>query len=213
MTKAHKKTDTNSIWLYHFPDTRAVRARWMLEELALPYVLAHVDLRQAAHKGEDYLQIHPLGKVPALQIDGTILFESLAICLYLADQNLRCGLAPSPQDAQKRAVYYTWMAFSMGTLEPAIIEQVRAQKAAEQKITPIDLGPMLTPFETAAHHVEQTLSNQSFLLGDQFTAADLMNGSLMMWAQGIGLHEKHPHTLDWIERLKSRPAYQRAKQA
>lgn len=200
----------DGICLYFFPGTRAVRARWMLEELGLPYELRLVDLHQGAHKRDEYLAIHPLGKVPALKIGKTVLFESLAICLYLADYYPQSALAPEIASPD-RAEYYKWMAFSTGTLEPAIIEQSRRRKSLESGVNYIDMGPALTPFKQAMAYIDNTLASRMFLLGNNFTAADLMIGSLLIWADGMELLTDFPHAKTWVDRLRHRPAYQRIK--
>lgn len=204
------KTQSQIIRLHFAPGTRAVRARWLLEELGISYQLNLVDLRMGEHKSAAHKNLHPLGKVPALEIDGTVIFESLAILLYLADRFWEKDLAPVHEERRERADYLTWMAFSSGTLEPAILEEVRAKKAKEQGIETIDLGPALTPFEAAGQCTEDKLADRPFLLGDRLTAADIMNGSMMIWADKMGLLTGYPATKRWVERLMSRPAYQRA---
>lgn len=210
MTPLNVEPDPERIRLHYSPKTRSVRVRWLLEEIGAPYDLHVVSLWRGAHKSNDYQKIHPLGKVPALEIDGTIVFESLGICLYLADRFAHAGLAPAATDKARRASYCTWMAFSAGTLEPAVFEQVRAKKAEERGIASVDLGPALTPFNTVAAYMELRLTERPFLLGDRMTAADVLNGSLMAWAQDIGLLEGHPSIRGWVSNLKSRPAYARA---
>ena len=217
---AQKTPNGASIWLYHTPGTRAVRARWMLEELGLNHVLAHMDLRQGAHKQADYLAIHPLGKVPALKIDGTVIFESLAICLYLAEREDPSRLAPALGECVARAEYLKWMAFSTGTLEPAVFEQMRIQKAGERRLEPIDLGPALTPLDNVVSYVEAILATHPFLMGEAFGAADIMNGSVFMWADDMGLlpdrqnsgpeNNNCENIRAWLLRLKARPAFKRA---
>jgi glutathione S-transferase len=213
MALTNAEADTERIRLHFAPGTRAVRVRWLLEEIGVPYQLHVVSLWRGAHKSKDYLKIHPLGKVPALEIDGTIIFESLGICLYLADRFADAEFAPRVTDSARRANYCTWMAFSVGTLEPAIFEQVRAKKAEEQGLSSVVLGPALTPFNNVASYMEHHLAEQSFLLGDHLTAADIMNGSLMAWAQDIGLLVGRPSIQAWVANLKSRPAYSRAMQS
>jgi len=200
-----------TICLYFFPGTRAARAMWMLEELNLPYELSLVDLHKGAHKHDEYLAIHPLGKVPALKIGDIILFESLAICLYLADNYPKSALAPEIATPD-RAEYYKWMAFSTGTLEPAIIEQSRRRKALESGTDYIDMGPVLTPFENAMTYVNNTLKSRPFLLGKRFTAADIMIGSVLSWADSMALLTNFGDTKNWLEQLKQRHAYQRIKE-
>lgn len=200
------------IRLHFSPGTRAVRVRWLLEEIGVPYSLKVVSLWRGAHKSKDYLKIHPLGKVPALEIDSTIIFESLGICLYLADRFAEAGFAPPVSDMQRRASYCTWMAFSAGTLEPAIFEQVRAKKATERGVASVSLGPALTPFDNVAAYMERHLAELPFLLGDRLTAADVINGSLMAWAQDIGLLDGRQAIQTWVANLRSRPAFARAMQ-
>lgn len=199
--------------LHFAPGTRAVRVRWLLEEIGVAYELQVVSLWRGAHKSKGYLKIHPLGKVPALEIDGATVFESLGICLYLADRFAEAGFAPPVGDMARRASYCTWMAFSAGTLEPAILEHVRAKKAEARGVASVALGPALTPFDNVASYMESHLAEQSFLIGDQLTAADIMNGSLMAWAQDIGLLEERRAIRAWVSNLKSRPAYERAMQS
>jgi glutathione S-transferase len=213
MSLTNVQADPERIRLHFAPGTRAVRVRWLLEEIGVPYQLHVVSLWRGAHKSKDYLKIHPLGKVPALEIDSTIIFESLGICLYLADRFAEAGLAPLATDRKRRADYCTWMAFSAGTLEPAIFEQVRAKKAEEQGIKPIGLGPALTPFDNIASYMEQHLAEQPYLLGERMTAADILNGSMMAWAQDIGLLAGRQSIQTWIANLKERPAYTRAMES
>jgi glutathione S-transferase len=182
----------------------------MLEELGLLYDLSVVDLRGGAHKTNTYFAIHPLGKVPALEIDGALIFESLAICLYLGDRNRVARLAPPHEERHARMRYLTWMAFSTGTLEPAIIDELRVRKAAEQGIQAIDMGPVQTRYERAAKYVESILDERPYLLGADFSAADIMNGSMMIWADSLGFLEGLENTKYWVTRLRERPAYRRA---
>lgn len=207
---ADSDADPDRIRLHFSPSTRAVRVRWLLEEIGVPYELHVVSLWRGAHKRKDYLKIHPLGKVPALEIDGTIVFETVGICLYVADRFAEAGLAPVATERARRADYCTWMAFSSGTLEPAIFEQVRSTKAQERGIESVSLGPALTPFDNVASYMEHHLAARPFLLGDRMTAADILNGSLMAWADGLGLLEGHPAIQAWVAKLKTRPAYTRA---
>lgn len=213
MALTNVQADPELIRLHFSPGTRAVRARWVLEEIGAPYQLSVVNLRRGAHKSKDYLKIHPLGKVPALEIDDTIVFESLGICLYLADRFVHAVLAPVVTDRRRRADYCTWMAFSAGTLEPAIFEQLRAKKARDRGIASIALGPALTPFDDVASYMERHLAERPFLLGDEMTAADIMNGSMMAWAQDIGLLEGRDSIRAWVANLRARPAYSRAMQS
>lgn len=205
--------NADPIRLHYHPGTRAVRVRWLLEEIGVPYELTVVRLGWGAHKRRAYLdQVHPLGKVPALEIDNTTMFESLGIALYLADRFPDAGLAPPVADRLPRADYCTWMAFSAGTLEPAVFEEKRAQKAKERGAPNINLGPGLTRFSDIANLLEDRLLRQPYLLGTQMSAADVLNASIMSWAQELGLLDGHDAISQWVARLQARPAYVRAMQ-
>lgn len=212
MELTNVEADPERIRLHFSPGTRAVRVRWLLEEIGVPYHLHVVSLWRGAHKSKSYLKIHPLGKVPALEIDNTIVFESLGICLYLADRFVHSDLAPLVTDRKRRTDYCTWMAFSTGTLEPAIFERLRAKKAKERGVASISLGPALTSFDNIASYMERHVAERPFLLGDRMTAADIMNGSMMAWAQDLGFLEGRDAIQAWVANLKTRPAYSRAMQ-
>ncbi|MBI3783230.1 MAG: glutathione S-transferase family protein [Deltaproteobacteria bacterium] len=197
--------------LYHSAQSRSVRPRWLLEELGVPYELVRLNFGNQEHKAPEYMKIHPHGAVPAL-VDGDIkMFESAAICLYLADKYADKGLAPKI-GTPARAAYYQWMVYSMATLEPPIIqifmntvmlpEEQRSAKAVEEA---------KKSFTTIAAVLEQALAGRSFLLGDQFSAADVMVGSTLGWAQFMGVLEGHPTLQAYVARLSERPAFQRAQ--
>lgn len=206
----YKGASGDGVRLYFFPGTRAVRARWLLEELGVSYALELVDLRKGANKAEEYLAVHPLGKIPALEIDGTVIFESLAICLYLCDRYWDTDLAPVQEEKARRAEYYKWMAFSVATLEPAIFEQLRRRKEKDRGIEPVDPGPGHTDFDAAASYVDRMLSARPFLTGADFSAADVMNGSLLMFADKMELLGNFENIRLWLDHIRMRPAYLRA---
>src|SRR5882672_4547196 len=105
--------------LYFAPRTRSTRPRWMLEELGVPYELIAVDLAAKENREPGYLHVHPLGQVPAL-VDGDVtVFESIAICMYLADRCPGRSLAPAAS-SPLRGQYYQWLLFCASTIEPAI---------------------------------------------------------------------------------------------
>ena len=101
--------------LYYAPQTRAGRVRWMLEEIGAPYELVRLDMSKGDHKKPEYMKIHPHGAVPALADGDLAMFESAAICAYLADKFPEKRLAP-PVGTPPRGLYYQWMIYSMATL-------------------------------------------------------------------------------------------------
>ena len=144
--------------------------------------------------------------MPALEIEGSVIFESLAICLYLADHYPKALLAPQV-DSPERSEYYQWMAFSTGTLEPSIIEEVRHKRAQESNIDIVDMGPTLTKFTDVMAYINHKLLNTEFLISKNFNAADLMISSMLMWAENQNLLAGYDNIKHWIEHIKQRPAY------
>jgi len=114
------------IELYYTPHTRSLRPRWLLEDLGIAYTLRPVDLF-----GGERNPAHPLGSVPAMRIDGETMFESVAMCHWLADRFPEKGLAPAVVDVSRRA-YEQWMFFVPGTLEPYPALQAYVQRVTSR---------------------------------------------------------------------------------
>jgi glutathione S-transferase len=197
--------------LYYMPRTRAVRVRWLLEELQLPYQLETVDLFRGEGNSPQYRAIHPLGMIPALGIDDDIMVESGAICHWLADQHPDRALAPSPDSPQRRE-YEQWMYFAVTTLElPAweivlhgkVLPEVAADRAVSEII----------PFATARYRevlamLDGHMGGREYLVNNIFSAADIMTGYTLMWLPD--LLAPFPALLDYTRRLSGRPAFIRA---
>jgi glutathione S-transferase len=208
--QAHVSNQGGSMKLYFSPRSRAVRPRWLLEELGVPYELVRVDLAAGEQKKPEHLAVHPHGAVPAL-VDGDLkLFESAAICAHLADKYPEKHLAP-PLGTTDRALYYQWLVYSVATLEPPILQvflntimlpeaQRSAAAAAEGR----------KGAEACAQVLEKALAGKSFLVGDHLTAADVMIASTLGWAQMMGILGGHPDLEAYVGRLMQRPAAQRA---
>ena len=197
--------------LYHSAQSRSTRPRWLLEELGEPYELVRIDLGKQEHKTSQYLQIHPHGTVPAL-VDGDLaLMESGAICAYLADRFPAKRLAP-PAGTRERGPYYQWMFYAAVTLEPPVLQvfmhTVRLPEA-ERSAALAEQGR--TAFAQIAEVITKSLGRKPFLLGDQFSAADVMIGSTLAWGSFMGLLEGYPVLQEYVQRLTPRPAYQRAQ--
>jgi glutathione S-transferase len=197
--------------LYHSPQSRSVRARWLLEELGVPYELATLDLRKGEQKAPAYMKVHPHGAVPAL-VDGDLqLFESAAICAYLADKFPEKRLAP-PLGTAARGLYYQWMVYAIATVEPPVIDVfMHTAMLPETERKPAVIEAARKKFADVATVLEQALGTRPFLLGDQFTAADVMIGSTLGWAQMLGLLEGRKTLQQYVQRLSERPALQKAQ--
>ncbi len=194
--------------LYQSAQSRSVRPRWLLEEIGAPYDLVRLDFSKQEHKAKGYLQINPHGVVPTL-VDGDLaLMESAAICAYLADKFPAARLAPAV-GTPERGRYYQWLVYSIATLEPPVVqvfmntvmlpEAQRSAAAAEEG---------RGKFGEVAEVIGNALAGRPFLLGEQFSAADVMIGSTLAWSQFLGLLNERPTLTEYVQRLIVRPAYQ-----
>ena len=181
--------------LYFAPRTRATRPRWLLEELEVPYELVRLDLAKSEHRSAEFLALNPLGEVPVLVDDEVILFESSAICLHLADRYPERRLAPPP-GSPERGDYLQWLLFAEVTLEPVIAAQGRPTA-----------GP---PLEVLLSLVERRLEGREVLVGNGFTAADVVMASILHRAHTMKLLEGHARLFEYVLRHTRRPATLRA---
>ena len=182
---------------YAFP-SRAMKVRWLLEELNLPYQLTRFDLAKGDHLSDAYRQIHPLAKVPSL-IDGqTTIYEAGAICIYLADRYRSIPLAPVIE-SPRRAEYLQWIFFSINSFETPFLDffKNKNQKAKER---------FMEAAEVLAHQVR----DKEYLF-DDFSAADCMIGTPLGWARFTGILDEFPALLDYNRRLVARPASKRSR--
>lgn len=197
-----------AITLYYVPRTRAVRPRWLLEELGVPYELRRLDVGAQENRRPVYLAIHPHGQVPALREGEVVLFESMAICAWLADRFPDRGMAP-PVASPLRARYYQWLAYGPATLEPAISQvfQHTTQLPEAQRVAALAEKGRERFAECAA---VLAAAIDPFVLGASFSAADVVIGANLIWARRVGLLEGRPALEDYVARLRDRPAAQRA---
>ena len=182
---------------------RPLRVVWTLEELGHPYdieVMTYEEGRSAEHVAR-----HPLARVPVIEDDDGVVFESAAICIHLADLHPDVGLMP-PLGTHDRALAYQWSVFAPAELEPPLIEAAifataqpeRAEKARNR-------------FAAAAEAVGRSLDGAEYLVGSRFTVADVLIGSALAFTSRAGFPEVlGPTVRDYVARLQERPAYQAA---
>lgn len=197
-----------NIKLYYTPHTRAVRPRWLLEELQLPYSLQAIDLFDGEGQSEHYRRIHPHGFVPAMEIDGEIMIESGAMCHWLADRVPDKHLAP-PLDSAQRRPYEQWMFYAPGTLEPPAFTLLLHSRILPEEHRVSAILPWAEEgYRAILRVLEQQLGNRQYLLRGDFSCADIMVGSTLMWLPE--LLASHPGLKAYVRRLQARPAWQRA---
>ncbi len=187
--------------VWHGPNTRSTGTVWLVEELGVPYELRKVDVFGGATRAPDFLAVNPAGKVPAIRHNGKTLTEMAAISLYLADAFPEAGLAPAIDDPL-RGDYLYWSVFRPGVLEPAIIT-----KSQGLAVDPRMVG--WGDWETVLSLVERQLAKGEYILGDQFSAADILIGGALGWLKHFGLMDANPLIERYIDRLHARPAYAR----
>lgn len=186
--------------LYASIASRSLTAFWMMEELGVPYEWRETDLRKRQHKAPEYLKINPQGRVPSLVLDGQVITERPAICAILADRFSYGALAPKIEDPL-RGPYYKWLVFTGSVLDPAI--SVAGASASNFERPWNDLPDVLAEIAGA-------LEGKTYILGDQFTAADVALGSVMAMAAFNARMPTPPPIDAYIARLQARPALQRA---
>ena len=190
--------------LYWAPRTRSFTALWMLEEAGQPYERVLVDVTTGAQKAPNYLAINPMGKVPALKDGEASLAEAAAICAYVAERYPDAKLAPEIGDP-KRAKYLQWLFFAPGCIEPAIV----------QVATKLEMNPVAAGWGEATRVfdvLDRTLANGPWILGENFSAADVVIGSGLNFAIRIfKMVPSRPSFDAYIARCAARPAFQRAE--
>jgi glutathione S-transferase len=191
------------IKLYWCPKTRAMRALWLLEEAGIPFERVRIDIRDAQSKADpEFRAASPLGKVPAL-VDGAVkISDSGAICAYIADAYPQAGLAPPIGDPQ-RGRYLQWLMFTNSNIEPAMMEKFSGLAANR---TAHGWGDYASVLET----LRDGLRTGPWILGDRFSAADVMLGSAVYFLDMFKVLGDEPVLKSYVERCLARPAAQRA---
>ena len=199
------------IKLYHAPITRSLRILWLLEELGLPYEVEKLDF-PAGLQTPAYLAKNPLGKVPTIEDGDVRMCESGAITEYLVEKYGKGRLAPAP-GTPKRAEYLQWLHWAEATAMPPMAEYFQniMLKPENERIPAIAeeaKGKIAKWLGMLDHH----LANRKFLIGDEFTGADVMMGYTVAAAKFSGIANDFPNVLAYASRLEERPAFQKAQQ-
>jgi glutathione S-transferase len=182
--------------LYYNPKSRAVISKWMLDECGAAYEIVPIDFEKREHKAPEFLKINPAGKLPALVDGNSNIFESAAICLYLADKFPEANLAPKI-GAPERGRYLSLMVYSTSQLEPAMGDAMLGGQTSPQR--------GWTDFEAARNVIEAELGGGPYLFGEWFTAADVMIGSMFIWRRIFGGQPDRPKLEAYVDRLLARP--------
>jgi glutathione S-transferase len=196
------ETNDAKLALYYAPRTRAMTALWLLEELNVPYRLESFDLASGRHKQPDYLAMNPMGKVPLVVDDGVAVAEIGAIALWLTERYPQSGMAP-PMGDRQRADFLRWVMFASGVMEPAYAEKF-------SKIEPRPSTYAWGSFDQMLGVVTAAVQNGPFLLGERFSAADVLIGAAVRFGMMFGLLPKEGPLAEYVGRLTRREGFQRA---
>jgi glutathione S-transferase len=193
----------DKIVFHHAPMSRSNIVHWMLEELGIPYELHAISLERGDHKKPEYLAINPMGKVPAITHQGVTITEAAAVCAYLADEFPAAKLA-APVGSPQRGIYLKWLFFSPSCLEQAMLDRAHDRPPVPARASPYG------EYDTVMDTVAQAVVDGPYLLGQHFTAADVVLGSCLQYGTMINALPERPEFSAYLGRLRQRPALQRS---
>lgn len=191
---------------YFNPMSRGVTTDWMLTELDAEHEQLIVNLTADENSLPEFRKINPMGKLPALVDDGTVVTEVVAICAYLADKFPEKGLAPSIGSVE-RASYYRYLFIAGNTIEPAISLAASGLEHPDPKSA--GWGDMPRVMAT----IEAMTPDFGWAIGAQFTAADIVFGGLLDFFVAFSLIDASPRVAAYIARIRQRPAYRETHRA
>jgi glutathione S-transferase len=191
---------------FHNPHSRSCMTRALLEELGVEFETCAVDFKRDEQLSADYRNINPMGKVPAIRAGEEVVTETVAIYIWLADLFPQAGLAPATDDLQ-RGTYLRWLVFYAACIEPAVADRAMKREPGPRAQSPYG------DYESVIHTVNAAIGRGPFLLGERFSAADVLWGNALRWLTGFGMVEATPAINAYVERVMARPAQQRALKA
>jgi glutathione S-transferase len=192
-------TTNETVTLFHSPQTRSSASLTLLEELGAPYELHVLNMKAAEQRRSAYLAINPLGQVPAIRHGKALVTEQVAIFLFLTDLFPQSSLAPSIGDPL-RGPYLRWMVYYAACYEPALVD-----RAMKREPAPLAMSPY-GDFDTMLGALVKRLASSSYLLGDNFSAADLLWGMALQWGTMFKIVPENPVITDYVERVTTRPS-------
>jgi glutathione S-transferase len=198
------QTDRKLVF-YHAPNTRSTGVFTLLEELGCPYALTVLNMKAGQHRQADYLAVNPMGKVPAIRYGDALVTEQVAIFAYLPDLFPAAGLAPAIDDPL-RGPYLRWIAYYGSSFEPAVIDKAMKREPGSQGMCPYG------DYDTMLATLVGQLAKGPYILGDRFTAADVLWGTALGWTTAFGLIPPLPEIMALVDRVGSRPASLRVKE-
>ncbi len=195
---------TDKVTLYHSPNTRSSAVLTLLEELGVPYDLQVLNTKIGEQSQPSYLAVNPMGKVPALKHGDAVVTEQVAIFIYLADLYPEAKLAP-PLGDPLRGPYLRWLAYYSSSFEPAVVD-----RAMKRETTPSTMCPY-GDYDRMLKTLVDQLAKGRYILGEGFSAADVLWGTALAWTTAWKLVPETPEITTYLHRMGSRPATARVK--
>jgi glutathione S-transferase len=200
--------------LYWDPGSASLAPHVMLEEIAAPHELLLIDLTKGEHLKPQYLKINPHGRIPAFVDGETVMYESAAICLYLAEKHPEARLAPAPGTAQ-RMQYLQWMAYLTNTVQEALMRWFHPEHYAPPEAQDAVKQHAEQRLDQLWAFLDGQLAKQGpYLLGDTCSTPDIFLTMLTRWSRNMARPAAGRANLRrLVELVRARPAYQRMLKA
>ena len=195
--------DLANLTFFHAPHSRSGGVRILLEELGAEPTFHLLDLQANQQREAAYLAINPMGKVPALRHGDALITEQAAVYMYLCELYPAAGLAPAIGDPL-RGAYLRWMVFYGSCFEPAATDKALGRDAGSASMSPYG------SFDAVMATIIEQLKNGPWLLGERFTAADVLWGSALNWMLAFKLVPEDAVLTAYVARFKARPSVARA---
>lgn len=198
------------ITLYSAPGTRGTRIAWLLEELMQPYDYHLINFAKGDSQSPEFLAINPAGKVPVMKEDELIITESAAIVTYLADKFSAGTLIPVA-GTPERAKHDQWSFFALTELEQPLWTMGKHKFALPKKhrVTEV-IATAQWELQKALALFSEGLGDQDYILGDQFSAVDILLCQTLIWAESFKQDIPQKNLLDYRNRIMARPSYGQA---
>jgi glutathione S-transferase len=192
------------VTLFHSPNTRSTGVLTLLEELGVDYDLHVLNTKRGEQRQAEYLAINPMGKVPAIRHGDAVVTEQGAVFLYLADLYPQAGLAP-PIGDPLRGPFLRWLFFYGSSFEPALVDRAMKREPAPASTSPYG------DWDTMLGTLTGQLAQGPYLLGERFSAADVLWGTALTWTTMFKLVPELPVLRAYIDRVGARPAVAAAR--
>ncbi len=193
-------TPYETLVLYHAPQSRSTATLTLLEELGAPYELHILNMKAGEQRQSAYLAVNPLGKVPAISHRRSLVTEQVAIFLYLADLFPKAGLAPAIGDPL-RGPYLRWMVYYAACYEPALVDQAMKREPAPLAMSPYG------DFNTMLATIVERFADSPYLLGANFSAADILWGMALLWGTMFKIIPESPEIARYVARVTARTSF------